>query len=125
MEERAKNAAPTVARGMAADQDCGTCDWTRLSEARGRRSIGSCVFPLGEVGMEKVVVMDRVIEKVGKVEELWEEVERARGSITALVIRMTMCRARRTEWEGGVANHSHGGGLYWSSLACSICFGNM
>lgn len=111
MEERAKNAAPAVARGMAADQDSGTCDWAWLSEAGGRRSVGSCVFPLGEVGMEKVVVVERVVEKVRKVEELWEEAESARGNIAVLVIRMMKCRARGTEWEGGVANHSHRGGL--------------
>ncbi|KAL8837940.1 MAG: hypothetical protein Q9176_005416 [Flavoplaca citrina] len=68
MEERAENAAPAVARGMAADQDRGTCDWARSSEAGGRRSIGSCVFSLGEVGLAKVVVMKRVVEKVGSLE---------------------------------------------------------
>ncbi|KAL8883160.1 MAG: hypothetical protein Q9192_007402 [Flavoplaca navasiana] len=107
MEERAENAASAVARGMAADQDRGTCDWAGLSEAGGRRTIGSCVFPLGEVGMAKVVVMGRMVEKVGKVEGLREEAERARGNIAALVIRMTMCRVRGTGWERGIrSSHS-------------------
>ena len=97
MEERAKNAAPAVARGMTADKDSGTFDWARLSEAGGRGSIGSCVFPLCEVGMAKVVVMERMVEKVRKVEELREEAERARGNIAALVIRMTKCRAGWTD----------------------------
>ncbi len=124
MEDRAKNAAPAVARGMAAYQDSGACDLVRLNEARGRCRIGNSVFPSVDVVMHKVVVIERTVGKAWKVEGLREEAERARDNITALVIRMTMCRARRTEWERGVANHSHRGGLYWSSSACSVCSGN-